>query len=507
MEKNSEYLSVKKAQSIIENWLTAEESQEVLKKYLDLKNNVLKASREALVMLATALNTTSDWLINVLKEKSWNDFSYNSSQEKPVIEKLSKNFKFDFEITDGVLSIKNLPEWTRAWVKTDIDYPQNDPKSIPLNNSWELKLVFPNGEIYKSDLSKNPLSFEKQESDNTPLSQELTSLWLLKNWKIYRDTRLASESIDVESAYISWEYALYLINNWKIKQAETVLESAVNSAIKNNGRVSRLYYSDWSSEWEASTNWDASVISIALWKYLEITKNNPTTPFREKAQNANNLIQKEFLWKLKYVEDKAFTVMSDSNPLMDWIETQWTTSCSVENNARRIISLKYNGDIKEWKRQLEKLIETSRDPNTKQFASWIDISKKPPGPTTEYARDAFSLLVIAADTYWIVDKYKQKFIQAANQKPAYSLPDGTFWYSFDHQPWKSSAIPEFMQLDVLALNILWLNDLSKKHQELAFKSHKDLNGRYSTEYSSVDSPNSINLVMIGNTVGRTKSYY
>jgi hypothetical protein len=74
---------------------------------------------------------------------------------------------------------------------------------------------------------------------------------------------------------------------------------------------------------------------------------------------------------------------------------------------------------------LQKLIDASWDGASKQFASGIDV--KTLGPTKEYARDAFSLLVLAADKYGLMTaENRSKFTEAARVRPAFSLEDGTF---------------------------------------------------------------------------------
>lgn len=416
----------------------------------------------------------------------------------------ASNSVIQHEVNGDILSLNNLPSGTKITLKTDIEYPQDDYKNIPLQNGGKLTVSFPDGRIFTSDISKPPISFKESISQNTDsLSRWLLSIGAMdKEGRIYRDRRLAWERVQVESSYISGEAVMYYINSGNIHQAEIILTSAVEAAIKNNGKIPRLYYWDGTPEWVAATNGDASTISIALGKYLQATSKSGNTPFRQKAQEANAKIQK-WLGSLQTYGDPAFVAMSDDNPLMDGIETRWTTSVSVENNARRIMSLQYTNPT-EWKRQLQKLIDASWDPETKQFASGIDT--KTMGPTKEYARDAFSLLVLAADKYGMLNfQNKNRFIQAAQTKPAFSLEDGTFWYSQDHHPDQVSAIPEFMYLDVAAMRVLWLDSLAKKHMELADKSNRDLNGGYSTEYQN-ENPNAINVVMREN-VTAWKNYY
>jgi hypothetical protein len=62
-----------------------------------------------------------------------------------------------------------------------------------------------------------------------------------------------------------------------------------------------------------------------------------------------------------------------------------------------------------------------------------------------------------------------------------------------------------MYMDVAALRVLGLDNIAKKHYELAEKSNRELGGGYSTEYRN-ENPNSINVIMKQNVIAQ-KNYY
>jgi hypothetical protein len=407
------------------------------------------------------------------------------------------------------LTLSGIPKWSVVSVKTDMEYIQEDLLKINISNWWILSIKTPDWKIMTADLSKKPIQFKEKENFSwSKLDARLAQIWVLwENWKVYRDKRLASPTLAIESSYISWEAAIYFINEWKLSRAKEILDSAVISAIKNNWRIPRLFYADGNPEGEASTNWDASTISIALWKYIEATKSTPNDKFRKDAIMANEKIQGWLKW-LKNVG--WLVVMSDKDTTLDWIQTKWTHSISVENNARMLMSKFYTNEKDQARQTLQKLIDASFNKETKQFSSWVDINTLK--HWDEYARDGLSLLVLAADKFWILNKNnnKQRFLTAAKMMPWFTLPDGTFWYSFDHsdpnEPGKTSVIPEFMYLDYAALKVQWLDNQAKKTYSLAKKADLELKWAYSTEYASWD-PNAINPIMEMNAAFSKKLNY
>lgn len=345
-----------------------------------------------------------------------------------------------------------------------------------------------------------------------PLTNILSENDLL-DWKGIPITSLLDKSASgTYSSYTVGELAIYYINNNHLQQAKILLEDIISVAVTHRGRIPRRYLERGEAWGSFATNGDASVISIALSKYLLATKDQNNS-FRRDVENANIMIQgwlngkDEVIFKdykavtLPYslINNGEFCFMTDNYPKS---KANWRNSISVENEVRRAISIWHFGKKSKAKKLLNKIIDATWKPDKKSFSSGIDPETNL--GTNEFARDAFSLLVIAADGMGILNDERRKiFVTAALSKPDFSSPEGFGYNRDDGQGFTS--IPEYMYMDVLALRILkqekLANSLLIKTDELT----EEINGGYSTEYSEF--PSAITFTMKANALDSLKHNY
>ncbi len=505
-----------------------------LKNYSDRKNVNERSKNYVSNLIMSILSkfwnvsiSSPEWTVS--KKVDTKPSVSESKQEKPVIESEKK-----LEISSSP-EIPVKPEKKSEDIKIQDEWWKNKSSQFkPIPNAEGKKVNEKTELIWKTYTQPNNVekSIEWDLINLNNLNNKLESKKVLVDWIPFREERFWK--IWLWTSYITWEYALALINNWKILEAEKVLKWAVESAKKNNWRLPRLYYADWNWDGLHATNWDVSDISIALWRYINATQNDTSNDFRNKAIEANQLLQKWLNWesgiwhwfnwlekvwpKVKdsnWSDQNAFRVMSDDNTPFtvneDWviktIETHWKTSISVENESRRLMSVFLSGDKVLAKNSLQTLIDSSWMGEEKwYFSSWIDYNSFK-WIDWEVARDALSLMIMAADMMWILDwKNRDKFVKAATKKPWYSLDDETFGFPYDANPNKISKIPEFMYIDVGAMRLLWLNDIAEKYLKLWDKAQEELWWIYSTEYFKLAGFNPIWDIMRFNITNRLNYY-
>ncbi len=308
---------------------------------------------------------------------------------------------------------------------------------------------------------------------------------------------LSSSEPDGLVAYPSAELAIRYINDGDFHSARKILMPAARAAWKGRGRLPRRYDHLGNPKMDDATNGDASVMSIAFSRYLRAFP-RPVPPweaqFFSEAEDAEKLLQ-GWLNGQSSVQTSNHGVVSIDSPLplvpdvgsgVFRLIRPDSVDISAENETRRAIALWFLNP-EEGKALIEAIVAETWDAENAQFRSNI-------GGEGECARDALSLLILAADGMGLMPELSARLTEAARQMPCYAVDSDD--RHVGAQPWfgyLDDAIPEFMYLDAAALARLGLQELAMETVKSADSLTSAINYGYSTK--SVEEPSAMTIIM------------
>ncbi len=312
----------------------------------------------------------------------------------------------------------------------------------------------------------------------------------------------SADRSDVLVAYPSGELAIRHLNQGDIARAREILKPAVRAIRLGRGRMPRRYDAAGEPQTTDATNGDSSVMSIALARYVNSVP--ATDAFRSAAADANVLLQAWLAGRETSQPLSDGSVVRIKSPLLRRglfrpVREGESGGISTENEVRRAISMWFTAQSSSDRRAgeeearalLRAIASDVWDPSAAVFRSNVRGEASAEDTHDECARDALSLLVLAADGMGLKDELKDDLLEAAEQPPCYTSSEDQAWFGYTG----SGAIPEFMFLDATAMAVLGLDDLARKTEVAAERLSVSIQFGYST--TSPREASAITLIMRG----------